>query len=158
MKSIKEILGMLVRELIKHIDKIKSINPMSIYYNEILGDTSFLLAGLLELLLKKNYNEWDERKWIDDSLITNVIMQNNKLIIEGVMIWGKTDTTEQWTDPFSFEIELLNNKTSFKEFTFLFCDLDNPEITYENFRDNRDYWARTNRKWKYVISSSEVLI
>ncbi|SFC86652.1 hypothetical protein SAMN05421747_1471, partial [Parapedobacter composti] len=31
---IKEILGMLVRELIKHIDKIKSINPMSIYYNE----------------------------------------------------------------------------------------------------------------------------
>ncbi|SEK63699.1 hypothetical protein SAMN05421740_102296 [Parapedobacter koreensis] len=150
---------MLVHELNNHLDKIKSINPISVYYyNEILGDTSFLIVGLLESLLKESCSEWGEKKWIDDSLITNVIVQNNKLKIEGVIIWGKMDITEQWTDPFSFEIELLRDEISFKEFTFLFCDLDNPEITYEDFRDNRDYWVRTNRKWKYVINSNEVLI
>lgn len=154
MKSTKEILGMLVHELINHLDKIKSINPTSVYYNETLGDTSFLLAGLLESLLKENFSEWDKRKWIDDSFITNVIIQSHKLIIEGVMIWGKMDTTEQWTEPFSFEIELLKDKTSFKEFTFVFGDLNNSEITYEEFRNNRDYWFASNRNWKYIINSS----
>ena len=158
MKSLKKILVMLVCELVKHLNKIKSINQKLIYYNEILGDTSFLLAGLLESLLRKKYSEWDGRKWIDDSLITNVLIQNNKLKIDGIMIWGKKNTNEQWTDLFSFEMELLKDETNFKEFTFSFCDLDNPEITYEEFRDNRDYWASTNRNWKHVINSNEVLI
>lgn len=157
MKSIKEILTMLVCELVKHLDKIKSINQEQVYYNEILGDTSFLLAGLFESFLKKNYSEWNGRRWIDDSLITNVLIQKNKLKIDGIMIWGKKNTTEQWTDPFSFEIELLKNETNFREFTFWLCDLDIPQISYEEFRDNRDYWARTNRNWKYVINSNEAL-
>ncbi|MFC4874286.1 hypothetical protein [Negadavirga shengliensis] len=158
MKSTRKILTMLVRELNNYLDNIKSINIVSGYYNEILGDTSFLLAGLLESLLKKNNIEWDKKKWIDDSLITNIICQNDKVIIEGVMIWGKMNTTEQWTDPFFFEIELLKDEIGFKKFTFLFCDLKHTEITYEEFRDNGDYWVSTNRKWKYVINSNEVVI
>jgi len=157
MKTIEEILEMLVHELINHLYKIKSINSMSTYHNEVLGDTSVLLAGLLGLLLKKNYNEWDREKWMDDSLITKINMQNNKLKIEGIMIWGKVNTTEQWTDPFSFEIELLKDKGCFKEFNFLFCDLERPEITYEDFRDDRDHWAGKNRKWRYIINSNEAL-
>lgn len=140
MKSIKRILTMLVYELVKDLERIKSIDKELVYYNEILGDTSFLLAGLLELLLKKNFGEWDSSKWIDDSLITSVAMQNEKMNIEGIMIWGRENTTEQWTDPFSFEIELLMDEVSFKRFTFLFCDLNNHEISYEKFKVNRKYW------------------
>ena len=157
MKSTKEILLMLIHELVNNLDRIKSINPIPMYYNEVLGNASFLMAGLLESLLRESSNEWDERKWIDDSLITDVIIRNSKLIIEGVMIWGKMDVTEQWTDPFSFEIELLRKNMSFKKFTFSFCDSEKPEITYGEFRNNRNYWTKGNRKWKYVICSNENL-
>ncbi|WP_143309446.1 hypothetical protein [Chitinophaga vietnamensis] len=149
---------MLVHELNKYPDKIEPANSGAIFLNERLGDTSFLLAGLLGSLLKEKYNEWHEQKWIDDSLITNVDTQNHQLIIEGVMIWGEMDTTEQWTSPFFFEIVLLADKAWFKKFTFLFCDLDKPEIAYEDFRDNRAYWVGRNRRWKYIINSNDTLI
>lgn len=149
---------MLVCELVNHLDNIKSISQKVVYYNEILGDTSFLLAGLLESLLKKNFSDWDKKRWIDDSLITKVVIQNNKLTIEGVMIWGIENTTEQWTYPFSFQIELLKEEMSFRRFTFLFCDLDNHEIAYEEFRVNRDYWDKSSRNWKYVINSDKNLV
>lgn len=149
---------MLVCELIDHLDKIKSINQKLVYYNEILGDTSFLLAGLLESILKKNFSRWDNEKWIDDSLITKIMAIDNNLKIDGVIIWGRKNTTEQWTEPFFFEIELLKEEVSFKKFTFLFSDLDNPEATYEEFRDHRDHWTTSNRNWKYIIRSSEISI
>ena len=155
MKNINEIILMLVSELTSHLDKIKSIKEPLVYFNEILGDTSFLLAGLLESLLKKRFNEWDNRRWIDDSLVTKTIMVNNKLKIEGVMIWGMKNTTDQWTEPFIFEIELLNEEVNYREFVFLFGDLDKAEITYEEFRDNRSYWTVNNRNWRYIIKSSE---
>jgi hypothetical protein len=148
---------MLVYELAKDLERIKSIDKELVYYNEFLGDTSFLLAGLLELLLKKNFGEWDSRKWIDDSLITRISTQNEKMNIEGIMIWGRENTTEQWTDPFSFEIELSMDEVSFKRFTFLFCDLDFREISYEEFKLNREYWDKNNRNWKYRINSDQSL-
>src|SRR5690606_23939058 len=157
MKNIKEIFIMLVNELTDHIDEIKSITRTSLYFNEILGDTSFLLAGLLEALLKKNFDGWDNGKWFDDCLISKVLLQNDKLEIYGVMIWGQNDTTEQWTEPFVFELELPNEAMNYRDFTFLFGDLDNAEITYEDFRFNRDYWTDSKRNWKYIIKSKEVM-
>lgn len=157
MKSIRKILSMLVNELTKARERIKSIDKELVYYNESLGDTSFLLAGLLELLLKKNFGEWDSRKWIDDSLITSISTQNEKMNIEGIMIWGRENTTEQWTDPFSFEIELFMDEVNLKRFTFLFCDLDIHEISYEEFKINREYWDNSNRNWKYIINSDKEL-
>lgn len=148
---------MLVNELTKARERIKSIDKELVYYNESLGDTSFLLAGLLELLLKKNFGEWDSRKWIDDSLITSISTQNEKMNIEGIMIWGRENTTEQWTDPFSFEIELFMDEVNLKRFTFLFCDLDIHEISYEEFKINREYWDNSNRNWKYIINSDKEL-
>lgn len=157
MKSTNEILSMLAGEILNRHDAIIAINKETYYYNEILGDVSFLLGGLLESLLKKNFSHWNKEKWIDDCLISNVVTQDNKLKIEGIMIWGIKKTTEQWTDPFSFEIESLKSETNFKAYIFSFCDLDKPEITYEVFRNRRDYWAKDNRKWKYVINSNEFL-
>jgi hypothetical protein len=156
MKIAKEILTMLVSELISHIDKIRSSSQTLVYYNELLGDTSFLLARFLELLLKKNFNEWDIRKWFDDCLITKVAIQNNTLKIDGVMIWGRNNTTEQWTEPFIFEIELLIENSSLEDFTFFFGDLYYNEITYEEFVNDREYWANKNNNWKYIIKSNEV--
>lgn len=154
MKSTEEIQSMLVSELFKHIGDIESIERKQDYYNQILGDTSFLLAGLLETLLKMYSEDWDNIKWIDDSLITDIEIKNKKFCIWGIMIWGKEGTTEQWTDPFYFEIDLLLEERSFKRFTFLFCDLNNPEISYEYFKDNRNYWADRSRDWKYIINST----
>ena len=102
MKSINEITSMLSSEIERHIDNIKSVNQNLVNYNEIIGDTSFLLAGLLESLLEQHFNDWDHQKWIDDSLITSVLMQKRQLTIKGIMIWGREDTTNQWTDLFSF--------------------------------------------------------
>ena len=157
MKSIRKILTTLITELTKARERIKSIDEELVYYNEFLGDTSFLLAGLLELLLKINFDEWDSRKWIDDSLITSISTQNEKMNIEGIMIWGREDMTEQWTDPFSFEIELSMDEVNFERFTFLFCDLDIHEIPYEEFKINREYWDNSNRNWKYIINSNKEL-
>jgi hypothetical protein len=151
MKAVKELLIMLVCELVKHLNDVKSVNKKVVYYNEILGDTSFLLAGILQSLLN-GFKDWDKRKWFDDSLLTSILIQNEKLTIKGIMIWGKKNTTEQWTEPFSFEIVICENKSSFKEYTFLFSDLDKPEITYEEFRENRNYWDQDEINWKYIIN------
>ena len=157
MKSIKEIETLLKSELNQHLDKIKS-NSILDCFNDKLEDTSFILAGLLNMLLKNNNPNWKE-KWIDDSLITKVKFDNDKISIWGIMIWGKDDTTEQWTEPFYFETFSSN----FKQYFFLFGDLDCPEIRYEEFNQNRnfwdlcfysnDQWIPFERKWKYQITS-----
>ncbi|MEM6737678.1 MAG: hypothetical protein AAF620_16565, partial [Bacteroidota bacterium] len=147
----KEIQLMLVDELWNCLNSIKSMKSKLDYYNEMLGDTSFLLAGLLGMLLKLR-GDWDLKKWLDDSLIIGVKLNKSKLSIWGVMIWGMENTTEQWTDPFYFEIELGNEQPDFNEYTFMISDLDNPEIPYEEFRMNRNYWGQTERNWKYVIN------
>jgi hypothetical protein len=159
MKSAEEIQTILVSELQNSVDKIKAINRSFDYYNEILGATPYLLAGLLGILLKNKFKDWDSRKWMDDSLITKVRMNENKISIWGVMIWGLEDITEQWTEPFYFEIEL--DKNGFNKYIFLFSDLENPEITYEDFRQNRNYWGNeyfknnnwdpSEKNWKYII-------
>jgi hypothetical protein len=151
MKNTKEIFNMLVDELTSHVDKIKFTTRTSLYFNEMLGDTSFLLAGLLGSLMNKNFDDWDDSKWFDDSLVTEVLLQTNKLKIYGVMIWGTSDTKEQWTEPFIFEFELPTEEVNYRDFTFMFSDLDNSAIPYEDFRVNRDYWTDYNRNWKYII-------
>jgi hypothetical protein len=155
MKPIEEIESILVSDLWKSMDRIISIKEKLNYYNEILEGTSYLLAGLLESLIEKKFDDWDFNKWIDDSLLTKLELKDDKLSIWGVMIWGIENTTEQWTEPFYFEIKLLRNKMDFKEYTFLFSDLDNPEISYEVFGYNRDYWHPTERNWKYIINSKK---
>ncbi|MCS3533014.1 hypothetical protein [Chryseobacterium sp. JUb7] len=151
MKSTNEIAEILLEEL---QDKINKINLKdTIYYNEFLGDTSFLLAGLLYSLIKEDSNI-DNTIWIDDSLITKVNRFDNIILIEGIMIWGKDNTTEQWVDPFKFNMNFNNN---FIDFTFLFKDLDLNEISYESFRNNRNYFSDEIENWKYRFNYKDEL-
>ncbi|WP_326982724.1 hypothetical protein VUJ46_21630 [Chryseobacterium sp. MYb264] len=124
-----------------------------IYYNESLGDTSFLLAGLLYSLTKEDSNI-DKTIWIDDSLITKVNRVDNIILIEGIMIWGKNNTTEQWVDPFKFK---MNFNSNFIDLIFLFKDSDLSEISYENFRDNRDYYSNEIESWKHKFHYKDKL-
>ena len=152
MKSIEEIQEMLISEFNCYFDIINS-NIKLDYYNEVLGDTSFLLAGLLSALLKKNqYGNWTHR-WTDDTLLIDVKIYNKKLSIAGILIWGKMDTTEQWTDPFYFEAHLNLIDGSFKQYFFLLGDMEQPEVTYDYFNQHRDFWNNnlSNRKWRYTI-------
>ena len=149
-KSAEEIQNMLAEELWSHSSEIKSINSELLYYNEILGDTSFLLANLLSTLLKST-DSWSPNKWIDDALLTQVKWGNQKLSIWGVMIWGIENSTDQWTEPFYFEIELTPAWQSFEKYTFLFGDSDKSEISYEDFSLNRNYWGHCKGNWRYTI-------
>lgn len=155
MKSKKNTLTMLVEEISAHVNNIKNVNENYSYYNEILGDTSFILAGLCELILKESCKEWykDENKWIDDSLITKAAMHEDTIHMEGVMIWGKTNTTQQWTDPFSIKISMPEEERNFSVLAFSFGDLDTPTITYREFNENRNFWINNDRKWKCFISN-----
>lgn len=151
MKSTNEIAEILLEELQDNINKINLKD--TIYYNEFLGDTSFLLAGLLYSLIKEDSNI-DNTIWIDDSLITKVNRFDNIILIEGIMIWGKDNTTEQWVDPFKFNMNFNNN---FIDFTFLFKDLDLNEISYESFRNNRNYFSDEIENWKYRFNYKDEL-
>ena len=151
MKSSNEITQMLLEELLSNIDNTTNFKN-STYYNEILGDTSFLLAGLLNSIFKKE-SDGDENVWIDDSLITAIKLIDNKIFIDGVMIWGKGGTTEQWVEPFKFIMNLDKSLKNFTSYKFFFKDLDLKEISYEDFRENRDYYSHEIKNWKYEFNS-----
>ena len=158
MKSASEILKMLVNELLVHIESGGRIEKNQGFYNQALGDTSFLLAGLLEVLLKENLREWDsETNWLDDTLITSVRLLENKLILAGVVIWGTQGTTEQWVDPFSFEMYPLLDGDRKRHFKFSFCNDKKSAITYH------DYMAKPSLKeneenisWTYTLDSDKL--
>lgn len=150
MKSGNEIAQMLLGELLKNINNINNFNN-SKYYNEILGDTSFLLAGLLHVMIKKE-PQIDQKVWMDDSLITNIKLVNNIIFIDGIMIWGENGTTEQWVDPFNFNICLNNDFTDFIYYNFFFKDLYMSELLYDDFKENRNYYSDKIRNWKYEFN------
>lgn len=150
MKSSNEIALILADELSAYINNIDNKIDTTGYFNDKLGDTSFLLAGLLHMLLKEN--DLERMVWIDDSLITDIKTYNNEVFISGIMIWGKENTTEQWVDPFSFSIKLNKSPSDSIKYCFLFKDSDIKEISYEHFREDRDYFNNQNRRWNYEIN------
>ena len=152
MKSPQEIYKMLLNEIIENEHSILSADRNSIYFNQQAGDTSFLLAGLLDSLLKRDFEDWDKDRWIDDSLLMRIEIENKIAVIDGVMIWGIENSTGQWTDPFHFEMNFASN-LSHHSVTFLFADLDNPELTYEEFSHDRQHWNPRDRNWRFIIAS-----
>lgn len=151
MKSIEDIQIMLAFEIRKSLEKGKPDKGEDRYFNVMLGETSFLLAALLQRQLEKTILDWDRQKWIDDSLIEKYVISGNS--IGGIMIWGLETTTEQWTDPFYFHADFSKDNLHLKNYTFLFCDLEREEISYIEFNKNRNYWNLSNRNWKYIINS-----
>lgn len=153
MKSTNEIILMLADELTNHLHQIKSIDERPKYYNGLLGDTSFLLAGLLFSILKRKYTEWKYDKWIDDSLLTNVVIEESNLIIDGMIIFGRAGVNKQWVDYFSFKVDVFKGHVNLNKFSFLFGLVDSPEISYEDFKNNRELHIVCNKKWKYRLDS-----
>ncbi|MEM7371946.1 MAG: hypothetical protein AAF587_25245 [Bacteroidota bacterium] len=162
MKSDIEIKQMFLSEICEHVEKLDSQIEL-VYYNDLLEDTSFLLAAFLERLLIKNASEWDDDKWVDDCLLTKVLFSDKRLQIWGVMIWGRLDISSQWTDPFYFDFTLDLSCCKMKNSTFLFRDMNIPSISYEQFNISRGFWDKDffsdnqwdpyERTWKLVISS-----
>lgn len=145
---------MLAFEIRKCLDKEEFDKGGVLYFNEFLGDTSFLLATLLQRQLENSAPDWDSKRWVDDSLIEKCVTKNgNRIGIGGVIIWGLENSTKQWTDPFYFESEFTEDKTDFSWYTFLFCDLDSEGISYEEINLNRSYWNFKKRNWRYILNS-----
>ncbi|AZB18813.1 hypothetical protein EG352_13995 [Chryseobacterium indologenes] len=150
MKSLEELQNLLLLEITQNINNIEVVHHID-YYNEIMGDTSILLTSILEEHLLENKN-WDKNKWLDDCLLSNVkLLSNNGFSINGIMIWGRNDTLEEWTEPFYFEARTSNGQNQYE---FLFGDLDNSEISYEEFKIDRKYWSYKIRHWRYKFSRS----
>lgn len=154
MKSAPEILNMLSSEFIRHSDA-SGIDSDSGYMNHYLGDTSFLLAGLLQQLLRANFNEWNRGGWVDDSLIRDFDYKNDRFSIKGDMIWAK-DAADQWVSVFEFELELLKDEVGVKDFVFYFVEQDHPEMNYDEYRNRRNFWSRPINNWKYVITLQDL--
>ena len=64
MKTIQEIEKMIITELNSYFNRNDGTTQKSNYYNEVLGDTSFLMAGLFQSLLKTENNNWKTDRWI----------------------------------------------------------------------------------------------
>lgn len=160
MKTIPELEALLLNEL-KALKEIALGNIKEQYYNSYAGVTSVLLTSLLEEALL-NTTDWDNSRWLDDSLLTKLYKSDEKFAIWGVVIWGKTDTTEQWTDPFYFEAICNKDFDMLKQYTFLFEDVNHSPVSYTEFSQNRDCWDEgffstkdwdpAEREWKYIIN------
>lgn len=155
MKSIPEIQEVLIDELHKNIFDSEDWKGEFKYYNEVLGFTSGVLAGLLLVHLREENDEWRGAKWIDDCLITKLELKNSILTIDGIMIWAIGNDSD-WTDPFRFSIEFENTGVDFKEYTFFFGDYDKPALPYNKFRDKNEYWGNGVRNWSYIINSNNL--
>lgn len=150
MKSIEEIEAILGNEIRKSLNQIRNRNAESSYYNDILGYTASTLAALLYVHLKEGQKNWESNKWVDDILI-RWVESNGDLKLRGIIIWGKRDTTEQWTEPIYFETSLDGDKVSMKKYVILFGDKNRSEITYEDFHANQDYWDQAINEWRHII-------
>lgn len=153
LKSEPEILATLIPELISGAKKLLSVNKRPEYYNDLFGDTSLMLTGLLELLLKTRFADWDKNKWFDDSMLSKASFENSILTLAGVIIWGRENTSQRWVDSFSFEIYLHVDKGTYEKYTFVFSDSGGREMTYEEFLEDRSYWDNREKDWEYKINS-----
>lgn len=162
MKSVSEIQNLLALRLSIHINTV-DLNADKEYYNSVFPDTSHLVAGLLYQLLNEEFPDWQKSgRWVDDSLLTKVKIDNQCIFIWGAIIWGKLNTTEQWTSPFYCELAFNKAFDNFDSYAFFFGDLDDPELIYEEFVSNRGHWDKnyysntkwdpSERKWEYVIA------
>lgn len=73
------------------------------------------------------------------------------------MIWGIGYTTEQWVEPFYFDVALVKNKASTRvdmnDYNLYFGNTDNPAIPYSYFSKNREYWQQDLSNWAYKFRS-----
>lgn len=141
---------MLANELLKYLDNKLSQEQETTYYNHSLGDTSVILTALLDGLLKEQ-DAWDNRRWLDDSLLSDLSLNSTYVEFGGITIWGLSDTTKQWTEPFQFMGFFNSDRSNFERYVFRFGDANKPEVLYSHFRLNRGIWDNTERDWEFEM-------
>ena len=152
---------MLVETLFQCLDKFNPKTDLD-HNTEAMNWVAAILARLLGEELEENFEDWESSRWLDDSFLSRVLVDNKRFFIWGVMIWGRMNTTAQWTAPFYFEIELNEvDKKGFIEMIFLFNEENPSEVTFEEFDQNHGLWDRefysnndwepSERNWKYSI-------
>ena len=151
MKSREKLLKLLIEELLSNMDSGSWRNKKGEFYNEFLGDSSAILAGVLNALLGDETISWDsDAKWLDDCLITRLFLEDDDVLrLRGVVIWGKRNTTEQWVDSFAFEVQPLHTNVGKRRFRFWFCDKSDTKRTYEEFKQRSPYTFSNIPEWKY---------
>lgn len=154
MKSIAEIQEILAAELNQYIASTGKPTHPGRYLNEFLGNTSSALVALLSRHLEKT--GWYPGHWMDDSLITDISLETDRLFLEGIAIWGTGGSTEQWTEPLYFEVRVKDKLVDMAKYTFLFGEEGRPAIAYGRFRDDRDIWLADERKWRDVIHGKSI--
>lgn len=118
------------------------------YYNEQLSDISSVLAALLGIKLHEKNVSWIDINWLDDCLIVNVDKRNEICSFEGVMIYGKEITSEQWVSPFQFKTNLEN-----RQYSFLFGYNLHDEVSYHSYREHQDIFNIKIRDWQFILNS-----
>ncbi len=137
MKSLEELETMLLDEVKSYINR-EDNNISNGYYNQLTGNMSVILTLIFFRHVSGN-NDWDYG-WLDDSLLTKVEEHYDKFRIWGIMIRGKDGTTEQWTDPFYFEIKSNNKYDDYSEYSFLYGEKENDDVSYTEFNHDRRIW------------------
>ena len=154
----------LYKTLISEIELIISnyddiLNEKQGYLNKYSGLISAVIARILDNSLVKKTDWESEHQWIDDCLITKIDYQKHCIKIGGIMIWGTTEGTNQWTDPFYLEVMNFKNLSD-TALIFLFADSEMESLPYETFSRNREIWNMPYmfddwniklRQWKYKI-------
>ncbi len=149
MRTIAELEELLFEELRSTKQNIKELNYPPLYYNETSGKSSLYFTSLLYENLVGN-SDWDKRKWLDDSLLTKIVFEENRYRVWAVVISGREGTTKQWTDPAYFEIIPSTNFSGFSEYTYLFADKYVESLDYKEYSRNRAYWDKgfySNENW-----------
>ena len=140
MKTITEIKNILHAE-VQELDSNLSLDQTSPVINPSLGDLSFVLAGYVYLCLQEIDQQWGNLKWVDDIIFTKVVRIEGVIRIWGVLIWGRKNTTAQWTEPICAEVHKLDLEGNIYEIAVLFADKETRPLPYSNFVQNRGVWG-----------------
>jgi|SRR5665213_1788897 len=85
-----------------------------------LREVSSCLSRLLSHRLKGS-DEWDRYKWVDAiSPCTADKVSPIHLEFTGLVIWGLRDTSEEWIDPFSASIQVIDSSIRPLQYKLLF--------------------------------------
>lgn len=160
-KSIKEIETMLTSDLCVNADKVDCSDDGQLYYSILMGDVSFVLAGLLHQHLKAPRFDWCKKKWIDDCLLLKCARNKNGIDIFGSAIWGREGVNSQWVELFFFNAELDCDRKVLLDYVIMFGDASRAELKYEDFLQHRECWSADyysdsdwdpySKEWRYVI-------
>tara|TARA_B110000003_G_C16403654_1_gene439329 strand:- start:149 stop:628 length:480 start_codon:yes stop_codon:yes gene_type:complete len=135
MKSNEELFKLLYIELDKSLNELDCV----MNFDKELRDVAIYLSGIIENSIG-SVEEWGDLDWIDDCLLNKVRLSGDHLSFWGIVIWGKSNTTNQWVDPFHCRVLLDFRKKTCRNFHLKFKSKILKEISYEEFSVNRKYW------------------